>query len=121
MDPRKFMHALVWVVPAHYLMTTDAKTGKSTTFSMLTGEIAPTRGELVVDGIDVVREPDKAKRLVGYCPQFDALWDKLTAREHLQLYGAVKGVPKDKMEREVNSILGRMGLNEFADKMAGGE
>lgn len=94
--------------------------GKTTTFSMLTGEVLPTKGQLVVDGHDVVQEPEKIKRLVGYCPQFDALWDKLTAREHLQLYGAVKGVRNDKMKQEVDSILSRMGLNEFADKLAGG-
>ena len=87
----------------------------------MTGENTPTHGQLLVAGIDVVRNPDKIKRLVGYCPQFDALWDKLTARQHLHLYGAIKGVPEDKMVREVNLILASMGLNDFADKMAGGE
>ena len=72
---------------------------------MLTGAIVPTEGQLVVSGHDVVREPTKVKRLLGYCPQFDALWDKLTAREHLQLYGRVKGVPKDKMDEEVSGMV----------------
>ena len=88
---------------------------------MLTGAIAPSHGQLIVNGFDVVKEPDRIKRLLGYCPQFDALWDKLTAREHLQLYGAIKGVPKREIKREVDSILARMGLDEFADKLAGGQ
>ena len=87
---------------------------------MLTGAVPPSHGQLIVDGFDVVREPDRIKRLLGYCPQFDALWDKLTPREHLQLYGKIKGVPKSEMKREVDSILARMGLNDFADKLAGG-
>ena len=113
----------IWlVIPIdRYTTRPGTKTGKTTTFSMLTGEVLPTHGQLIVDGFDVVREPDRIKRLLGYCPQFDALWDKLTAREHLQLYAAIKGVPKDTVEQEVNSILARMGLNEFADKLAGGQ
>lgn len=94
--------------------------GKTTTFSMLTGQFPPSHGSMFVSGFDVVKEPNRIKRLLGYCPQFDALWDKLTAREHLKLYGAIKGVPKNRMESEVTSILHRMGLDDFADKMAGG-
>lgn len=96
--------------------------GKTSTFGMLTGEFAPTRGELIIDGHDVVKEPETIKRLLGYCPQFDAIWDKLTAREHLRLYGHIKGIPEDRLEDEVNIILNRMGLESggFSDKLAGG-
>lgn len=55
-----------------------------------TGEIPPTRGAAFLGGYDVCKDPEAIHRLVGYCPQFDALFETLTGREHLKLYGAIK-------------------------------
>ena len=66
--------------------------GKSTTLSMLTGEIPPTEGNIYLSGLDLLKEVHKCRRHIGYCPQFDALFDLLTAREHLTLYARIKGV-----------------------------
>lgn len=58
--------------------------------SFNTGEIPATRGSAFLGGHDVSKEPEAIHRLVGYCPQFDALFDTLTGREHLRLYAAIK-------------------------------
>ena len=67
--------------------------GKTTTFKMLTGDTDVTAGEAFVGGFSILRDMDKVRSSLGYCPQFDALLDNLTGREHLYLYAALKGIP----------------------------
>jgi ATP-binding cassette, subfamily A (ABC1), member 3 len=79
---------------------------------MLTAEFPPTRGDAFLDGYSVAREPQKIRRLIGYCPQFDALFGCLTGREHLFLYGAVKGISTNILPRVVERKLLEVGLSE---------
>ncbi|CAG9326092.1 unnamed protein product [Blepharisma stoltei] len=93
--------------------------GKTTTFKMLTGEIAPTEGEAFICGHSVVKDLERARDLIGYCPQFDAISELLTAREHLRLYSDIKGIPKDRKEALVEEMLDQMDLRQYADQQAG--
>ena len=52
----------------------------------------------------VRRDLAKVQQNIGYCPQFDALYDELTAREHLQLYARLRGVPP-KEEKQVGGLI----------------
>ncbi|KHN07365.1 ABC transporter A family member 1 [Glycine soja] len=67
--------------------------GKTTTISMLCGEECPSDGTAFIFGKDICSHPKAARRYIGYCPQFDALLEFLTVREHLELYARIKGVP----------------------------
>jgi ATP-binding cassette subfamily A (ABC1) protein 3 len=67
--------------------------GKTTTFKILTGEIAPTSGSAHIMGRDTQTQLAEARTFIGYCPQFDALLENLTVREHLELYASIKGIP----------------------------
>ena len=78
--------------------------GKSTTLSILSGEFPPTSGKGLLHGFDVVTDCGKARRHLGYCPQFDALLDLLTPREHLNLYSAIRGVPSARVESSVTAL-----------------
>jgi ATP-binding cassette, subfamily A (ABC1), member 3 len=78
--------------------------------SLLTAEFPPTSGDAILSGFSVQREPQKIRRLIGYCPQFDALYGCLTAREHLHLYGAVKGIPKTLLVEAAEAKLQEVGL-----------
>ena len=60
---------------------------------MLTGDIPPSAGTAMINGRSIIDKPRAAQRQIGVCPQFDALVDKLTGREHLHLYCRLKGVP----------------------------
>jgi ABC-type multidrug transport system ATPase subunit len=80
---------------------------------MLTCEFPPTSGDATLAGFSVTNEPEKTRRRIGYCPQFDAHFQNMTGREHIQLYAAIKGVPKDQVENAVASKLAEVGLNEF--------
>ena len=95
--------------------------GKTTALSMLTAEFPPTSGDATLCGFSVAHEPEKTRRRIGYCPQFDAHFTNLTGREHVQLYAAVKGVPKQFVAEAAASKLSEVGLSQDdADRLAVG-
>ncbi len=67
--------------------------GKTTTFKMLSGDVIQTSGDAYINGFEIPKKLNQARNDIGYCPQFDALLDNLTAKEHLYLYAALKGIP----------------------------
>ncbi|XP_077556222.1 phospholipid-transporting ATPase ABCA3-like isoform X2 [Haemaphysalis longicornis] len=71
--------------------------GKTSTFKMITGTIAPTAGDAFVDGYSVTSEKQKVRRRIGYCPQTDALPVYLTGREVLTLYSRIRGIPENRI------------------------
>ena len=66
---------------------TPIATGKTSTLSMLMGLLEPTSGTATVAGLDLRRDLRAIHTVMGVCPQFDVLWNELTAREHLSFYG----------------------------------
>lgn len=68
--------------------------GKSTTFKALTGEIVPTSGSIEICGLDVHSDFEKVRKMIGYCPQYDAIFDLMTVEEHLEFYARLKGIPR---------------------------
>jgi hypothetical protein len=58
-------------------------------------------GTAVLSGHDILTEFPLVRRLMGYCPQFDALHELLTAEEHLRFYGRIRGVPEAKLDQMV--------------------
>lgn len=67
--------------------------GKTTTMKIITGEEASTRGRVYIGGTSITSNLSDAFKLLGYCPQHDALWKNITVREHLECYAAIRGVP----------------------------
>ncbi|OQR90883.1 ATP-binding Cassette (ABC) Superfamily [Achlya hypogyna] len=92
--------------------------GKSTTLKMLMGEVAPSGGSATLAGLDVVAKQIEARRLVGYCPQFDALFDLLTVREHLELYAALRGLRGDAAGVAIARLVAQLHLGAFERVLA---
>lgn len=67
---------------------------------MLTGDIKVSEGDAYINSHSVVDDIQAARQNMGYCPQFDALNDLLTAREHLKLYARIRGI----QEEDVNQV-----------------
>jgi len=65
--------------------------GKTTLIGVLTGLLSPTEGTAILNGYDITQDIDKAREVIGVCPQFDILWDELTAEEHLYMFAKLKG------------------------------
>ena len=103
--------------------------GKTTTFRMLTGETLPTSGDALVRGragsaagttaFNVVTELASVRQRLGLCPQDDGLAGRLTAREHLLFYAAIRGVPPVAAAQLADALLLRMGLSRWANRAAG--
>lgn len=95
--------------------------GKTTTMGMLTAEFGPTSGDATLAGYSVANEPEKTRRRVGYCPQFDAHFTNLTGREHVELYASIKGIPAHLVKEAALAKLTEVGLSEFdSDRLAAG-
>uniref|UniRef100_A0A8B9ZA59 ATP-binding cassette sub-family A member 2 n=1 Tax=Buteo japonicus TaxID=224669 RepID=A0A8B9ZA59_9AVES len=92
--------------------------GKTTTFKMLTGDESTTGGEAFVNGHSILKELLQVQQSLGYCPQFDALFDELTAQEHLELYTRLRGIPWKDEDRVVKWALKKLELTKYADKPA---
>ncbi|XP_056449000.1 LOW QUALITY PROTEIN: ATP-binding cassette sub-family A member 2 [Gadus chalcogrammus] len=93
--------------------------GKTSTFKMLTGDESTTGGEAFVSGNSILKELLRVQQTIGYCPQFDALFEDLTAREHLELYTRLRGISWKDQDRVVQWALDKLELSHYADKPAG--
>ncbi len=79
--------------------------GKSTTMNMLTGYLAPTSGTVLVDGRDIQREPEEAKRKIGYLPELPPLYMDMTAEEYLRFAAELKKVSAGERARQVEDAM----------------
>ena len=86
--------------------------------TMISGENAPTKGTAVLCGMDMMKEPVKVRRLLGMCPQSHALLDLLTVREHLELFGRIKGVPPADLNDVIEYRMEDMGIKQYEHKKA---
>lgn len=91
--------------------------GKTTTFRMLTGDLSTTRGNSWAGNSDLTSSTKEYQSQIGYCPQFDALLDRLNSFETLQLYGRLRGIPDDAIKLEVNRLIKKVDLQAHADRM----
>jgi ABC-type multidrug transport system ATPase subunit len=94
--------------------------GKTTSLSMLSGEFPPTSGEGYLAGMEMTTNREEINRTMGYCPQFDALFGKMTGREHLQMYARIKGIKHEQEDAVVQHMINTMNLQDHADREAGG-
>uniref|UniRef100_A0A3P8YRG0 P-type phospholipid transporter n=1 Tax=Esox lucius TaxID=8010 RepID=A0A3P8YRG0_ESOLU len=93
--------------------------GKTTTFKMLTGDIAVSGGEAFLNGYSIRTEMREVHQNMGYCPQFDALNDLLTGREHLEFYARLRGVPEKEVPMVAEWGIQKLGLVKYSNKAAG--
>uniref|UniRef100_H2MGF6 P-type phospholipid transporter n=1 Tax=Oryzias latipes TaxID=8090 RepID=H2MGF6_ORYLA len=93
--------------------------GKTSTFKMLTGDSLVTSGEAYLAGKSVTTEIDEVHQNMGYCPQFDAINDLLTGREHLEFYAILRGVPEKEVCEVAEWGIRKLGLVKYVDKSAG--
>jgi ABC-type multidrug transport system ATPase subunit len=87
--------------------------GKTTTMKSVVGLDVPTRGRVVVNGIDVLRQPKQARQFVSYLPQRVVFPEIFTARELLRFYGRIR---KLRNERADEALAGAR-FNGFSDKL----
>ncbi|MBX3464961.1 MAG: ABC transporter ATP-binding protein [Planctomycetes bacterium] len=90
--------------------------GKSTTVKCLVGLLQPDAGSVVVDGVDALREPARARRRIGYLPEVARLYEVLTPWEYLLLKGRLFDLDDDRIRTTGTRLLGGFGLLERSDE-----
>ena len=89
--------------------------GKTTAIRMLIGLLAPTSGAATVAGHDVFRESEAIKRDIGYMSQRFSLYEDLTVRENIQLYGGIYGLSNREIRERTERLLARLGFERAAN------
>jgi len=89
--------------------------GKTTTLEMLSGEVLPNKGDAFIKGISI-SNVDQARQHMGFCPQKNALFPNMTAREHLKLYAILKGIPNRHYKTVVQNLINQLNIEGFENK-----
>ena len=93
--------------------------GKTTTMQMLTGNLAPSEGEVAICGIDLLASPAAAKAKIGYLPETPPLYRELTVDEYLVLAVKLHRMPKPRRREAVENAKQRCGLTDVGRKLIG--
>lgn len=93
--------------------------GKTTTIRLLNGVLTPTSGTMRVAGFDPVREGSEVRRRTGVLTETPALYEQLSGRENLRVFGALYGLSESTLHARVEEVLEMFGLTERADDKAG--
>jgi ABC-2 type transport system ATP-binding protein len=91
--------------------------GKTTTIRMIAGLLKPTAGRVEIDGHDLAREPEAAKRALGFIPDRPFLYEKLTAAEFLRFHAGLYGEDGDGVEGRSRELLGLFDLLGWKDEL----
>ena len=92
----------------------------SHTFTVYTGgDVIPDEGDVLIKGVSMVHHPRSARLSLGVCPQFTAIDSQLTVREHLLIYGRLKGLYRgEELKTNVESLMRATSLHMYADRLA---
>ncbi len=91
--------------------------GKSTTMNMITGYIASTEGTVSIDGHDILEEPEKAKKCIGYLPEQPPLYFDMTVLEYMNFVADLKKIPKDKKKTMVEEVMDMVKISDMRNRL----
>lgn len=93
--------------------------GKSTTMQMICGNLAPTAGQIAINGIDILDKPKEAKRELGYLPEVPPVYRDLTTDEFLDYCARLHRIPRTSIGKAVENAKERCGLTELSTRLIG--
>lgn len=91
--------------------------GKSTTMNIMTGYIGADSGEILINGCDILEEPEKAKKSIGYLPEMPPLYPDMTVQEYLGFVSELKGISKENRKKEVDKVCSLIRLNDVLHRL----
>ena len=91
--------------------------GKSTTMNMITGYIASTEGTVIIDGHDILDEPEQAKKCIGYLPEMPPLYFDMTVLEYMNFVADLKKIPKDKKKSMVAEVMEMVKITDMKKRL----
>ena len=94
--------------------------GKTTSLRVLYGLLRADRGTVTVDGVDVEKEQQRAQRLLGVLPDAHGLYARLTAREHMRYFGALQGMDRPTLDKNIQELSDLLGMHGIIDRRVQG-
>jgi len=91
--------------------------GKSTTMNILTGYLSATQGTVSVNGHDVLKEPEAAKKQIGYMPEVPPLYLDMTVADYLRFAAGLKGIPRAKRAAEAARVMELVRITDMARRV----
>ena len=91
--------------------------GKSTTMNIITGYLAPTSGEVLIDGHDIYKEPEEAKACIGYLPEIPPLYVDMKVSEYLKFVCELKKVKKEDRDKEVERVMNLTKVSDVSNRI----
>lgn len=91
--------------------------GKSTTMNMMTGYLAPTEGQILINGYDVAEEPMEARKCIGYLPEIPPLYPDMTVLEYLRFAAELKQVPKNERSTEIERVMDETRIKDMENRL----
>ena len=91
--------------------------GKSTTMNMITGYIASTEGKVVIDGHDILEEPEEAKKCIGYLPEQPPLYFDMTVLEYMKFAADLKKIPKKERESMIEEVMDMVKITDMKNRL----
>ncbi len=91
--------------------------GKTTAMKMLIGISNATSGSATIAGYDIYKETEQIKKSIGYMSQKFSLYEDLTIKENIQLYGGIYGLSDKEIKSKREDLINKLGLNNEADKL----
>lgn len=121
MDPKKVVDDVYLDVPNGEILGLLGPNGagKTTAMNLITADFPATAGEIYVGGHNIQTELDEAFRSLGYCPQFDTIWETITLKQHLKCFSLIKGVPRNKVDNAVRHYMAALRVEEHSETRAG--
>ena len=91
--------------------------GKSTTMNMMTGYLAPTEGQILINGYDVAEDPMEARKCLGYLPEIPPLYPDMTVLEYLRFAAELKQVPKNERSTEIERVMDETRIKDMENRL----
>jgi sodium transport system ATP-binding protein len=94
--------------------------GKTTTLRMLYTLMKPETGHISVDGVDITKDPDSARRKLGVLPDARGLYKRLTARENIEYFGRLHGLDESTLKQRTDALIASLGIEDIAGRRTEG-
>ena len=91
--------------------------GKSTTMNIMTGYLGATEGQVLIDGHDILKEPEEAKKNIGYLPEMPPLYFDMTVLEYMKFAADLKKIPKKQKDKQIKEVMDMVKITDMKDRL----